>query len=146
MTTSSTTAGVDGMWAVEAPELADGDYTVRASATDQAGNASPASAPLALGVRSAPPISVSLANDTGLPGDGITSDPTVTGSTIPLGLVAVREGAALLGSTRADAAGRWTLRPASLADGSHEIVASVIDVAGNVGSGRLRFVTTPDTA
>ena len=145
VTTSSTTAGVDGMWAVEAPELADGDYTVRASATDQAGNASPASAPLALNIRSAPPppISVSLANDTGLPGDGITSDATLTGSTIPGGLVTVREGAALLGSTRANAGGRWTFGPASLADGSHEIVASATDVAGNVGSGRLRFVITP---
>ena len=40
----------------------------------------------------------------------------------------------------ADASGAWTFAPVGLADGSHTVVASETDAAGNVGSASLTFL------
>ena len=74
-------AAADGAWSFTTPALADGDHSITVTATDAAGNVSVPSAVVALKVDSvAPqaPVIGSFSDDTGAPGDGITSDTTIT--------------------------------------------------------------------
>jgi flagellar hook protein FlgE/Big-like domain-containing protein len=68
------------------------------------------------------PITENLATDTGVVGDLITADPTLTGSAKPNVLLTLTEGGQVLGTATADGSGIWSFRPVGLADGAHTIV------------------------
>src|SRR4029078_8916041 len=114
--------------------------------TDAAGNIGPPSAAYGMIIDiTAPVVTVGLANDTGSSSsDTLTSDDTLTGSASANAVVTLTEGANTLGTASADGTGHWTFTPSGLANGSHTIVATETDAAGNTGSASLSFVL--DTA
>jgi hypothetical protein len=148
-----TTADASGNWSYDytATSLADGSYSFTASATDAAGNTSPASATFAVTIDTTIviPVISSLATDSGTPGDGITSDPTLilsgtaeAGSSVSI----IRVGSGVIGTTTADASGSWSYdyTATSLADGSYSFTASATDVAGNTSPASATFAVTID--
>ncbi|MGE0725375.1 MAG: Ig-like domain-containing protein, partial [Alphaproteobacteria bacterium] len=85
-----------------------------------------------------PPVAPTVdafADDTGTPGDGVTTDRslTISGTAEPFSTVRVFRGAELVDDTAADADGNWSLAdPAMLAFGAHLYRAEAEDAAGNV--------------
>ncbi|WP_165699112.1 Ig-like domain-containing protein, partial [Chimaeribacter arupi] len=135
-------------WRFTAPELADGEYAVQVSVTDDAGNTA-TSAALNITVDTAvnAPV-VTLSDDTGVLGDNQTND-TTPGFAIAIDADVVTvmvsiDGGAPQAATQ-DAAGQWHfVTPSVLADGEHSLIVTVTDVAGNSLSGEA-FAFTVDT-
>ena len=134
-------ADSSGNWTIAlATALADGAHSLTATTTDGSGNVSAASAALRVTVDTlAPGVTLALAHDTGTSAtDRVTTDATLTGLSDALATVTLREGATVLGTTIADAAGLWSFAPV-LANGAHSISASSTDTAGNTGTSTLSF-------
>ena len=140
------TADGTGAWTFTTVALPEGGHSFTATATDAAGNIGPPSAAYGMIIDiTAPVVTVGLANDTGSSSsDTLTSDDTLTGSASANAVVTLTEGANTLGTASADGTGHWTFTPSGLANGSHTIVATETDAAGNTGSASLSFVL--DTA
>jgi hypothetical protein len=92
--------------------------------------------------------------DSGVKGDGITSDatPTLGGSAPPAhdpdSTIAVYDGARLLGTTGIGPDGSWTFTvpgSAALADGAHTLTARQVDAAGHPGAASAPLTVTIDT-
>jgi hypothetical protein len=94
-----------------------------------------------------PQVTQSLAHDTGIsPSDKITKDATLAGSGDPNATVHFTvDGVAVAATVAADSNGHWTFADTGLLDGTHTIVASETDIAGNTGTTSLTFTldTTP---
>jgi hypothetical protein len=87
-----------------------------------------------------PVVTERLVNVTGSSStDHITSNDTLTGSGDANALVTFKEGSTTLGTTTAAANGSWSFTPSGLADGTHAIVASETDTAGNTATTSLNF-------
>ena len=140
------TADGTGAWTFTTVALPEGGHSFTATATDAAGNIGPPSAAYGMIIDiTAPVVTVGLANDTGSSSsEKLTSDDTLTGSASANAVVTLTEGANTLGTATADGTGHWTFTPSGLANGSHTIVATETDAAGNAGSASLSFVL--DTA
>ena len=149
----TTTADANGSWSFTPPSLSDGMHTILATETDIAGNASTASLFFVYDTV-APLVSARLATDTGLSSsDKVTSVATLTGTgdtaaiasvngpktVMANAIVRLTEGTSVLGTTTANASGSWSFTPRSLAQGTHTIIASETDFAGNVGTASLSF-------
>ena len=82
-----------------------------------------------------------LAKDTGsLSTDNVTSNDALTGTGDPNAAVHFTvDGNAIATTATANSAGVWTFTPTGLSDGSHTIVASETDLAGNTGKASLTF-------
>ncbi len=93
-----------------------------------------------------PAVTEILQTDTGpTSSDKITSNATISGSGDANAVVRFTvDGSAIAATATADGGGAWTFTPSGLADGSHTIVASETDAAGNTGSASLAF--TLDTS
>jgi hypothetical protein len=132
-----------GAWSVTLAGLPEGSIGLAAIATDGAGNVSARSATTTVTIdRTAPgPLTLALDADTGVAGDGVTSQ----------GLVHV-------GGIAADAGWQYSLdggahwiegSGAELAlahDGAHSIVARQVDLAGNAGPASAPLLVSLDTA
>jgi len=98
----------------------------------------------------APAVTEHLTSDTGVSKtDLITSNDSLTGGGDANAVVHFTvDGSAIATTTTASSTGAWTFAPTGLADGSHTIVASETDAAGNTGSATLTFTqdTTPPMA
>src|SRR5205814_6117431 len=75
---------------------------------------------------------------------GTTTSPILTGTGDPNAVVHFTlDGSAVTATTTADATGAWSFTPtgttATLAAGTHTVVASETDAAGNTGSASLAF-------
>ena len=139
-TLGTATANAQGAWSFTPTGLAQGTHTIVASETDAAGNVGTTSLTFVYDTV-APGVTEALSNDTGASStDKVTSVATLTGSADANAVVTLKEGWTVLGSTTANAQGTWSFTPTSLSQGSHTIVASVADVAGNVGTSSLTFV------
>ncbi len=122
----------DGTYSADVPaELAEGEFTVNASVTDEAGNTANADAQGAIDV-TAPTISL---NDPGINGDatptlsGLTD--AVPGSTITL-TVTDSAGVSQTFTTTVLADGTFTVEvPNAVAEGTYSVTAEVTDGAGN---------------
>ena len=130
--------------------LANGSHSLTATATDVAGNVSSASATLAVTVDTVAPVAptiTSFSTDSGVVGDHITNDNTLTltGTAEANSTVKVFDGATLLGTVTANGSGAWTYTTAVLANGSHSLTATATDVAGNVSSASATLAVTVDT-
>ena len=104
-----------------------------------AGNTSAASSALNVTIDTTAPITPAIAafsTDSGIVGDHITNDNTLTlaGSTEAGSVVKVYDGATLLGSATADGSGNWSYTTAALANGAHSLTATATDVAGNTSA------------
>jgi hypothetical protein len=128
------TANSSGVWSYTPTGLADGAHTIVASETDLAGNTGSASLSFTLDT-TAPVVTERLVS-----GDTTTANPALTGTGDANAVVHFTvDGAAITGTATADATGAWSYTPTGLANGTHTVVASETDVAGNTGSASLSF-------
>ncbi|WP_434386353.1 adventurous gliding motility protein AgmC [Melittangium boletus] len=114
-------------------DLSQGSHTVSASATDAAGNPSPASNTntfIVDSIRPVAPVVVTPANNTYV----TTARPVITGTAEANTTVTVYlDGAAQPDTVTADASGDWTYTPRTdLAQGTHTVKVTSTDAAGNV--------------
>ena len=144
------TANGSGAWSFTTGVLADATHSFTATASDAAGNTSVASAALSVTVDTvapgAPTIN-SYSADSGIPGDGITNDNTLTftGTAAAGSTVSVYDGATLLGTATANGSGAWTFTTGVLSDATHSFTAKAADAAGNVSAASTALSVTVDT-
>jgi hypothetical protein len=134
---ATTTANARGAWGFTPTGLADGSHTIVASETN-AGGAGSAS------------VTFTLDTTTPVVTERLTAGGTAVTSPALFGTgdanAAVRftvDGSAIAATATADSTGAWAYTPTGLASGSHAIVASETDVAGNVGSVSVSFTLSP---
>ncbi|WP_354410998.1 Ig-like domain-containing protein [Variovorax atrisoli] len=158
---TATVNGNGNVWEFKLPTLADGStHTYTAAIASAAGTKGTTSANFTLTVDtvapSAAPVIDSVIDNVdpvqGPIAQGGTSNdarPEFKGSGAEAnGTVNVYDNGVLIGSTRADAAGKWSFEPASgkeLADGVHSLRMSSVDAAGNEGPKSAPMVFTVDT-
>ena len=146
----SAVANGSGAWSYTTAALANGAHSLTATATDAAGNTGAASAALAVTIDTTAPVAPSItafSTDSGVVGDGITNDNTLTltGTAEANSTVKVYDGATLLGSAVANGSGAWTYTTAALANGAHSLTATATDAAGNTGVASAALAVTIDT-
>ena len=112
----------------------------------------PRAASAALGVTidtTAPvaPTIASFSTDSGVVGDGITNDTTLTltGTAEANSTVKVFDGATLLGSAVANGSGAWSFTTGTLSSAAHSFTATATDAAGNTGVASAALAVTIDT-
>nr|WP_255521097.1 Ig-like domain-containing protein [Chromobacterium sp. ASV5] len=152
---TATTDG-SGVWSYSLTSpLADGNHSVRATATDAAGNVSGQSAAYVVTVDTAAPdtptdTSLTVATDSGSSDrDGITNvnRPSLTGHAEAGSKVTVFIDGAQAGVATADGNGVWLYNLTQpLADGQHSVRAAATDLAGNVSAQSSSFTLTVDTS
>ncbi|HHN5588234.1 BapA/Bap/LapF family large adhesin [Enterobacter hormaechei] len=149
-------ADANGVWSFTTGTLANGSHTWTATATDAAGNVSPASPGFTLVVDTtapAAPVITQAIDDvgtiTGAIGSGQTTNdplPRLVGTSEPLATVNIYEGTTLVGTGTADADGNWTVDiTVPLDSGSHTFTAEATDQAGNTSTSSADFSLTIDT-
>ena len=125
--------------------LTPGAHTVNATATDAAGNTSPASTTNTFTVDTTPPAAAVVT----APANGSRTNqtsPTYTGTAEANATVIVRVDGNIVCSVTASAAGAWTCTPAVvLTPGSHAVTAQATDQAGNTGPVGTANTFTVDT-
>ncbi|WP_457150155.1 SdrD B-like domain-containing protein [Mesorhizobium sp. P5_C1] len=139
------TANGAGVWTFAPTGLLDGQHTIVATQTDNAGNTGTASLTFTLDT-TLPAVTNHLQTDTGVSGsDTITNVATLTGTGDANAIVHFTvDGNAVAGTATANGAGAWAFTPTGLLDGQHTIVASQTDAAGNTATSSLDF--TLDTS
>ena len=147
----SATADGSGNWSYTTAALANGGHSLTATATDVAGNTSAAVRGLSVTIDTGAPVTPEIAafsTDSGVVGDHITSDNTLTlaGTAEANTAVKVYDGGTLLGSATADGSGNWSYTTAALANGDHSLTATATDVAGNTSAASSALSVTIDTA
>ncbi|WP_261833079.1 Ig-like domain-containing protein, partial [Leminorella grimontii] len=143
----STTADDSGDWHFTPDEpLDEGDHTLTATATDAAGNESPASTTFDLTVDTLAPDAPTI---TDAVGGATTSDttPTINGKAEAGAVVTIFDGEDNpIGSTTADNNGDWHFTPDEpLGEGDHSLTATATDAAGNESPASTTFDLTVDT-
>ncbi len=136
--TLTTTVTSGGTWSVTpASDLTDGTYTALVTETDTAGNSLTATVPVVIDTTS-PKLTALLdpSSDTGVLGDGITSDttPTISGTGEPGAAISVvLDGQTL--TTTATSGGTWSVTPVTaLADGTYTVSVTETDASGNINT------------
>jgi hypothetical protein len=134
-------ADANGFFNVPVTSLANGSYTLSATATDAAGNASAATS-LAFKVDATPPAVPSAAIQLDGTGSATSNQPVFSGSgeagtTISL----INSNNDVIGKTKVGADGNWSIKVNPLANASYSITVRASDDADNAASanGNLNF-------
>jgi len=132
------TANASGTWSFTPASLAQGAHSVTASSVILG---STVSSTLAFTYDTIAPVpSVALTVDTGTSAtDKVTANTSLGGTAEAGGVVTISDGATVLGTATANAAGAWSFAPTGLAAGAHTITAATTDLAGNTGKATLTF-------
>ena len=146
----SAVANGSGAWSYTTAALTNGGHTLTATATDAAGNTGVASSALAVTIDTTAPVAPTIASfstDSGVVGDNITNDNTLTltGTAEANSTVKLYDGATLLGSAVASGSGAWSYTTAALTNGTHSLTATATDAAGNTGVASTALAVTIDT-
>ncbi len=141
------TASWTGAWHATVPEMQDAATNIFARVINPTVG-DYVSIPVVIDTQAPPVPTISVAGPTAKGANGaiITYDPTptLTGLTEEGVIVEVRSGSLLVGTTTAEAGGKWTLTTSALSDGEHRLVARATDKAGNARASRLALkVTSP---
>ena len=128
-----------GDWSIKATTLAQGTHTIRARATDRAGNVGGLSAGLRLIIDTtapAPPGTPDLlaSSDSGTSTvDNIThaTGPSFAGKAEVGSTVTLYAGSTAVGTAKTDSLGAWIIKASTLANGTHTFCARTTDAAGN---------------
>ena len=125
------TANGSGVWSYATDALTTGSHSFTAKAMDAAGNTGAASAAAVVDIAApttAPgaPTVASFSNDSGVVGDHITNDNTLTltGTATANSSVKVFDGSTQVGTATANSSGAWSLTTSTLVDGSHSLTAT----------------------
>lgn len=138
------TVPAGGAWSCTSPLLTNGSHTVRANASDAAGNVSSSSNVNTFSIDTvAPAAPVISAPTTGTATNNTT--PTVSGTAEGSSTVTVFDGATLVCTTTASVAGAWSCTTTTLAPGGHSLTARATDAAGNVSPVSNTVALTVDT-
>ncbi|SDT12986.1 Ig-like domain-containing protein [Microlunatus soli] len=136
----------DGNWSLTPDALADGTYTITATQTDAAQNASEASDPVTFTVDTAAPAAPAVTS----PVDGAATDdatPVITGTGEPGATVTVIIDGDDVGTAVVGEDGSWSVELTDpLADGDHTASATQTDPAGNTSPASEPVGFTVDTA
>lgn len=150
-TVGTTTTGSNGAWSVTTAALASGAQALTAKAQDAAGNTSALSQALDPLIGSATPLAApkitSFSNDSGLAGDHVTNDNTLTltGTAVASSTVKVFDGLTQVGTATAGSSGQWTLTTPALSDGAHSLTATDTDSSGHTSAASSALGVTIDT-
>ena len=135
------TVGGTGTWSVISDPLAEGQYSLSATATDPAGNVSNASATLLLTIDTTAPDAPSVptldqASDSGIQGDNITTftTPALTGTGTAGDTITLHDGTIVAGTTTVGVGGTWSVTADPLITGSHTLTATETDANGNISN------------
>ena len=142
-------ADASGAWSFTTGTLSNGSHSFTATDT-VSGTTSAASAALSVTVDTTAPVAPSITSfstDSGVVGDHITNDNTLTltGTAEANSTVKVYDGATLLGSATANGSGAWSYTTAALSNGAHSLTATATDAAGNTGVASSALAVTVDT-
>jgi outer membrane protein OmpA-like peptidoglycan-associated protein len=143
-----------GAWTYDhtSVSLSDGEHVFTAVVSDAAGNTSTASAYTVTvdTEASAAPVISAISDDTGAPGDGITSDNTlrIFGTAEALDSVVVSIDGNEVVTVQADGNGDWVYdnRATTLDDGNYVVTAVAVDAAGNESAVSSNYSITIDTS
>ena len=123
------TADSNGAFSITSTTLSEGNYSLNATATDNAGNTSSASSALSITIdTTAPSAPTSLTNTS----QGNDPTPTINGTAEAGSTVNLYNGSILLGSTNADTNGVFSITSSSLSNGNYSLTATATDSAGNI--------------
>ncbi|EEJ6338117.1 BapA prefix-like domain-containing protein [Salmonella enterica] len=152
-----TSANAGGAWSfTPATGLNDGTRTLTVTATDPAGNISPATSSFTIVVDTVAPtvplitsIVDDVPNNTGAIGNGQSTNdtqPTLNGTAEANSAVSIFDNGALVATVNANASGNWSWTPtAALGQGSHAYSVSAADAAGNVSAASQSTTIIVDT-
>jgi beta-glucanase (GH16 family) len=143
------TADASGAWRVVLGVLADGSHSLTAVASN-AGGSSAASASLTFVVDTQAPAAPAGLADSAIANGyvgkaGDTAGQTLTGAAEAGATVTVLDLGAPIGSTTADASGKWSFTLGVLSDGHHSLMALATDAAGNGGPATAALSFAVDT-
>jgi RHS repeat-associated protein len=131
--------------------LVDGNYTLHLIATDEFGNASLSyDTAFTLDTTIAVPANLKLAasSDTGASNsDNITkiNTPVITGTGEIGATIKIAEGTVIVGQTTVASDGNWQVATSALTNGTHNLTASAIDIAGNISTASAPLSLVVDT-
>ncbi|EBX9329636.1 type I secretion C-terminal target domain-containing protein [Salmonella enterica subsp. enterica serovar London] len=152
-----TSANAGGAWSfTPTTGLNDGTRTLTVTATDPAGNVSPATSGFTNVVDTLAPtvplitsIVDDVPNNTGAIGNGQSTNdtqPTLNGTAEANSAVSIFDNGALVATVNANASGNWSWTPtAALGQGSHAYSVSAADAAGNVSAASPSTTIIVDT-
>lgn len=152
-----TSANAGGAWSfTPATGLNDGTRTLTVTATDPAGNISPATSGFTIVVDTVAPtvplitsIVDDVPNNTGAIGNGQSTNdtqPMLNGTAEANSAVSIFDNGALVATVNANASGNWSWTPtAALGQGSHAYRVSAADAAGNVSAASQSTTIIVDT-
>ena len=137
----STTTNSQGNFTLSDVTLSRGVNTFSATATDLAGNISPA-ATVSVTLDRIPPAAPQL-----IPLNSPTNSPTITvsGATEPMAIVKLFNGSNLIGTVPANSQGKFILTGVALKEGRNRLTAVAMDTAGNEGPASDPLVVLLDT-
>lgn len=150
------TADATGKWSfTPSTNLSEGSHAITTTATDAAGNTSPASTAVTFVVDTvAPgaPAIVSITDDvapgTGTLGSGSSTNdprPQLTGTAEAGSTVTIYDNGIAIGTAVVGSNGSWSFTPSvNLSEGSHQLTVRATDVAGNTGPASPVFTVTVD--
>ena len=125
----TTITNAEGFWNLNSSPLADGSYSVRATATDGAGNVSAWSGALSFKVDAHAPVAPTVSSTLGANGN----QAMLVGSGEAGTDIYLIDGArTVLGKTKVDAAGQWSINTHPLANGSYSVTVQSADIADNI--------------
>lgn len=153
----TTTADASGKWSfTPATNLSEGNHAITTTATDAAGNTSPASTAVTFVVDTVAPgapaitsLRDDVAPNTGTLGNGSTTNdrqPQLTGTAEAGSTVTIYDNGIAIGTAVVGSNGSWSFTPSvNLSEGSHQLTVRATDVAGNTGPVSPVFTVTVDT-
>ncbi|WP_314139032.1 BapA/Bap/LapF family large adhesin [Buttiauxella noackiae] len=139
------------------PPLTDGSHILTITATDSAGNVSPATTFTAVVDTLAPivPVITQVLDDQTQPGNSLTLTngqltkdtlPTLSGTSEANATITLYDGTTAIGTVKADGTGAWSLIPnAPLLQGSNTLTVTATDAAGNISNPSSPFVVQVDS-
>jgi len=144
------TANGSGAWSYTTAVLGNGAHDLTATATDAAGNTSATSQvvdPVIDSAGPAVPVIAAFSTDSGVIGDHITNDNTLTltGTAEANSTVTVFDGTKMLGTATANGSGAWHYTTAALSNGAHNLTATDTDAALNPSAASSALSVTVDT-
>ena len=141
------TANASGAWSYATAALAAGNHSLTAKDTDAAGNTGAASSSVNVTLNAPAPTIASFSTDSGVVGDRITNDTTLTltGTAPASSTVKVFDGTTQLGTVTATSSGAWSFTTGTLSNATHSFTATDT-VSGATSAASTAFAVTVDTA